>query len=97
MVWRTVNRLEFHFTYTHLPLRGALKDVAAVVFVVVAVGVLLSKRLPWRLNFFGGGEPLMLATLPPVGVLAAVDVVEGVGVDDKFCVLGVKRFSAKWN
>ena len=36
----------------------------------------------------------MLATLPPVGVLAAVDVVEGDGVDDEFWVLGVKRFSA---
>ena len=39
----SINRLEFH-----LPLRGALKDVAVtvVVFVVVVDGVLLSKRLP---------------------------------------------------
>lgn len=37
----------------------------------------------------------MLVTLPPVGVLAAVDVVEGDGVDDEFWAFEVKRFSVK--
>lgn len=55
--------------------------------------VLPSMRLVFNWNFLSGGEPLMLVVLPPVGLLAAVEVVDGDGVVQLLWAL--KRFSEK--